>query len=116
MFNKEVTDLLESMSPDEMENMVDVTIRLSIMSAVVKTGTNDRVQLAAQMFNDKLGAIDMGTIESTLEKYIPSMIEQGELIEMGIGDLMVVDPELLKFAALHGAMLDSAVPPGTTTH
>ena len=105
--------ILEGLGLDreQLEHMADMTRRMAVLIAVMKAGTSDLDALATQIYHDKQEMIDLEVIREAVQDLYPKLVEGGELIEMGVGDLVIVNPELLPIIAQYNATLEADDPP-----
>lgn len=95
----------EMFTPEQIEQMQDMTHRMSIAIGVLHCGTTDKDVLCNQIHSDKLGMIPLELIRAVYDEKIPDMM--GDELIVDAQDKVLVHPDILPAVLDYERMLES---------
>ena len=98
----------EMLSPEQLEQMVDMTQRMAIMIGLLNCGSIDKDILCNQIYKDKMEMIAIEMIEDAYNQKLVLMV--GEEID-NVGGVWRIDPELLPLVEEHKLNLEGGMIP-----
>ncbi len=110
--NKIKALLEQQYSPEQLEQIVDMTQRMAIMIGFLNCGSIDKDVLCAQIYQDKQEMIPLAMIEDAYDKKFILMV--GEEIN-NVNGVWKIHPDVLPLVEEHKANLDMAPPPEGST-
>ena len=100
--------LSKRFTPEQQEQMVDMTQRMAIMIGLLNCGSVDKAVLCEQIYKDKMELIPMVAIEEAYDKKLILMV--GEEID-NVNGVWRIAPDLLPLVEEHKLNLEGGMIP-----